>query len=73
MDPTAQASDFNVLDFGRRYLGPLLELLIGWVLLVYGALRLSGRVQEGQPNRYPAGAAALAAGGILLWHSCGQF
>jgi hypothetical protein len=36
MDPTAQGSNVDVLDFGRRYLGPLLELLIGWVLLVFG-------------------------------------
>jgi hypothetical protein len=24
------------LTFGRRYMGPLLELLLSWVLLVYG-------------------------------------
>jgi hypothetical protein len=68
-----QQSDFDVLSFGRRYLGPLLELLLGWVLLVYGVLRLLGRVQAGQPGRYVGGGAALAAGGLLLWHACGRF
>jgi hypothetical protein len=60
------------LTFGRRYLGPLVELLLGWVLLVYGVLRLVGRVQSGRAGRYLGGALALAAGGILLGHACGR-
>ena len=60
------------LTFGRRYLGPLLELLLGWVLLVYGVLRLVGRVQSGQPGRYFGGALALVAGGLLLGHGCSR-
>lgn len=58
--------------FGRRYLGPLFELLLGWVLLVYGAMRLLGRVQAGQPGRYVGGGLALAAGSLLLGHACGR-
>jgi hypothetical protein len=63
----------DLLSFGRRYLGPLLELLLGWVLLVYGVLRLTGRVQTGQPHRYSGGGAALAAGGLLLFDACSRF
>ena len=51
-----QGTDSDLLDFGRRNLGPLLELLLGWVLLVYGVLRLLGRVQAGQSGRYLGGA-----------------
>jgi hypothetical protein len=58
--------------FGRRYLGPLFELLLGWVLFVYGALRLWGRVQAGQPGRYVGGGLALALGGLLLGHACSR-
>jgi hypothetical protein len=65
--------DFDLLEFGRRYLGPMLELLLGWVLLVYGVLRLVGRVQAGQQGRYPGGGVALAAGFLFLWHGCRQF
>jgi hypothetical protein len=65
--------DLDLLEFGRRYLGPMLELLLGWVLLVYGVLRLVGRVQAEQRGRYPGGAMALAAGMLLLWHACGEF
>lgn len=61
------------LAFGRRYLGPLFELLLGWVLLVYGALRLLGRVQAGQPGRYLNGALALAAGSLFLGHACSRW
>ncbi len=60
------------LTFGRQYLGPLLELLLGWVLLVYGVLRLVGRVQSGRPGRYLGGSLALAAGGLLLGHACSR-
>jgi hypothetical protein len=60
------------MAFGRRYLGPLLQLLLGWVLLVYGVLRLLGRVQAGQWGRYVGGGLALAAGGLLLAHACSQ-
>jgi hypothetical protein len=60
------------MAFGRRYLGPLLQLLLGWVLLVYGVLRLLGRVQAGQSGRYVGGGLALAAGGLLLAHACSQ-
>ena len=56
--------------FGRQYLGPLFELLLGWVLLVYGGLRLLGRVQAGQRGRYVGGGLALAVGGLLLGHAC---
>lgn len=58
------------ITFGRRYLWPLFELLLGWVLLVYGMLRLLGRVHAGQRGRYVRGALALAAGGLLLGHAC---
>ena len=58
--------------FGRRYLGPLLELLLGWVLLVYGVLRLLGRVQAGQRGRYVSGVLALTVGGLLLGHACSR-
>jgi hypothetical protein len=51
----------------------MLELLLGWVLLVYGVLRLVGRVQAGQRGRYPGGSIALAAGFLLLWHACWEF
>jgi hypothetical protein len=60
------------LTFGRRYLGPLVELLLGWVLFVYGVLRLVGRVRSGRPGRYLGGSLALAAGGLLLGHACGR-
>jgi uncharacterized membrane protein HdeD (DUF308 family) len=60
------------LTFGRRYLGPLLELLLGWVLLVYGVLRLVGRVQSQRRGRYLGGALAVAAGGLLLGHACSR-
>jgi uncharacterized membrane protein HdeD (DUF308 family) len=66
-------ADFDLLEFGRRYLWPMLELLLGWVLLVYGVLRLVGRVQAGERGRYPGGAIALAAGLVLLSHACGEF
>jgi hypothetical protein len=58
--------------FGRRYLGPLFELLLGWVLLVYGALRLLGRVQTGERGRYIGGGLALTVGGLLLGYACSQ-
>ena len=72
MHQIPQGSDLDLLDFGRRYLGPLLELLLGWVLLVHGVLRLLGRVQVEQSGRYPLGGVALVAGGLLLWHACGR-
>jgi hypothetical protein len=56
--------------FGRRYLGPLLELLLGWVLLVYGLLRLLGRVQAEQRGRYVSGILVLILGSLLLGHAC---
>jgi hypothetical protein len=59
--------------FGRQYMGPLLELLLGWVLLVYGVLRLLGRAQAEQPGRYVGGGLALAAGCLFLGHACGRF
>jgi hypothetical protein len=68
-----QKADFDLLEFGRRYLWAMLELLLGWVLLVYGVLRLVGRVQAGQRGRYPGGSIALATGFLLLWHACGEF
>jgi hypothetical protein len=68
-----QVSNSDLLDFGRRHLGPMLELLLGWVLLVYGILRLLGRVREGQPGRYLGGGVASAAGALLLWDACGRF
>jgi hypothetical protein len=71
-DGTVSSQEFDFLTFGRRYLGPLIELLLGWVLVVYGVLRLLGRVQVGQRGRYAGGGLALAAGGLLLWHSCGR-
>lgn len=58
--------------FGRQYMVPLLELLLGWVLLVYGVLRLLGRVQVEQPGRYIGGGLALAAGSLFLGHACGR-
>lgn len=60
------------VTFGHRYLGPLFELLLGWVLLVYGVLRLLGRVQAGQPGRYVGGGGALTVGGLLLGHAWSQ-
>lgn len=66
-------ADFDLLEFARRYLGPMLELLLGWVLLAYGVLRLVGRVQAGQRGCYPGGGMALAAGLLLLWHACAEF
>jgi hypothetical protein len=60
------------LAFGRRYLGPLLELLLGWVLLIYGMLRLLGRVQAEQRGRYVGGGLALTVGGVLLGHACSR-
>jgi hypothetical protein len=60
------------LTFGRRYLGPLVELLLAWVLLVYGALRLLGRVQAGQRGRYVGGGLALIIGGLLLGDACSR-
>lgn len=60
------------LTFGRRYLGPLIELLLGWVLLVYGLLRLLGRVQAQQRGRYVGGGLALIVGGLLLGHACSR-
>jgi hypothetical protein len=68
-----QGASFDLLEFGRRYLGPMLELLLGWVLFVYGVLRLLGRVQAGERGRYPGGGIALAAGILLLWHACREF
>lgn len=58
--------------FGRRYLGPLFELLLGWVLLVYGVLRLLGRVQVGYRGRYVGGGLALTVGALFLGHACGR-
>lgn len=58
--------------FGRRYLGPLFELLLGWVLLVYGVLRLLGRVQAEQRGRYVGGGLALTVGSLLLAHACSR-
>jgi hypothetical protein len=58
------------VTFGRRYLGPLFELLLGWVLLVYGMLRLLGRVQVEQRGRYVGGGIALIVGSLLLGHAC---
>jgi hypothetical protein len=60
------------VTFGRRYLGPLLELLLGWVLLVYGLLRLLGRVQVEQRGRYVGGGLVLIVGGLLLGHACSR-
>lgn len=60
------------LAFGRRFLGPLFELLLGWVLLTYGVLRLLGRVQAGQPGRYTGGGLALTVGALLLADACSR-
>ena len=60
------------LTFGRRYLGPLSELLLGWVLLVYGVLRLLGRVQAEERGRYVGGLVAFIVGGVLLGHACSR-
>lgn len=60
------------VSFGRRHLGPLFELLLGWVLLVYGVLRLLGRVHTEQRGRYLSGGLALAAGSLLLGHACSR-
>jgi hypothetical protein len=60
------------LTFGRRYLGPLFELLLGWVLLVYGVLRLLGRVQVEERGRYVGGGIALTVGSLLLGHACSR-
>lgn len=60
------------LTFGRRYLGPLLELLLGWVLVAYGLLRLLGRVQAEQRGRYVGGGLAWILGGLLLGHACSR-
>lgn len=60
------------VTFGRRYLGPLSELLLGWVLLVYGVLRLLGRVQAEERGRYVGGLVAFIVGGVLLGHACSR-
>jgi len=60
------------VTFGRRYLGPLFELLLGWVLLVYGVLRLLGRVQVEYRGRYVGGGIALTVGSLLLGHACSR-
>ena len=60
------------ITFGRRYLVPLFELLLGWVLLVYGVLRLSGRVQTEERWRYPGGGLALVVGCLLLGYACSR-
>jgi hypothetical protein len=65
-----QSSNHDPLEFGRRYLSPMLELLLGWALLVYGVLRLLDRVQPERRGRYPGGSIALIAGGLLVWHAC---
>jgi hypothetical protein len=67
-----QSSNYDPLEFGRRYLSPMLELLLGWTLLVYGVLRLLGRVQPERLGRFPGGSIALIAGGLLVWHACGR-
>jgi hypothetical protein len=72
MGPSAQHWIADPVTFGRRYLGPLFELLLGWVLLVYGVLRLLGRVQPGQPGRYAGGGLALIAGSLILGHACSR-
>ena len=48
----------------------LLELLLGWVLLVYGVLRLAGRVAADQPGRVFRGGVAMIAGALFLARSC---
>jgi hypothetical protein len=53
-------------------LGPLSELLLGWVLLVYGVLRLLGRVQAEERGHYVGGGVALAVGSLLLGHACSR-
>lgn len=68
-----QETGHDFLEFGRRHLGPLLELLLGWILLVYGGLRLLGRVQAERQGRHVGGAVALVAGALLLWDACARF
>jgi len=48
----------------------LLELLLGWVLLVYGVLRLAGRVAADRPGRAFRGSLAVVAGVLLLARGC---
>jgi hypothetical protein len=60
------------VTFGRRYLGPLFELLLGWVLLVYGVLRLLGRVQAERRGRYVGGGLAFTVGALLLGDACSR-
>jgi hypothetical protein len=60
------------VTFGRRYLGPLFELLLGWVLLVYGVLRLLGRVQAERRGRYVGGSLAFTVGALLLGDACSR-
>jgi len=48
----------------------LLELLLGWVLLVYGVLRLAGRLAADRPGRALRGSLAVVAGVLFLAHSC---
>ncbi len=48
----------------------LLELLLGWVLLVYGVLRLAGRLAADRPARALRGGLAAVAGVLFLAHSC---
>ena len=67
-----QAAVSDPLTFGRQYAGPLLELLLGWVLLVYGVLRLLGRVPAGPVGRYVGGGLAVAVGALLMTHACGR-
>ena len=51
-------------------LGGLLELLLGWVLLVYGVLRLAGRVAADRSGRVVRGGVAVIAGVLFLARSC---
>jgi len=48
----------------------LLELLLGWVLLVYGVLRLAGGVAADRPGRLFRGGVAVIAGVLFLARSC---
>jgi hypothetical protein len=52
------------------HLWGLLELLLGWVLFVYGVLRLAGRVAADRPGRLFRGSLALIAGVLFLVRSC---
>ena len=57
------------MNIDRVHAWGLLELLLGWVLLAYGVLRLAGRVAADRPGRLFRGGVAVIAGVLFLARS----